>query len=144
MGKKYEVEICKCGRIHFIDWNEISTACDEEKELLVICGGCGKRRYIGSDKQPDWDNPDGIIHNMYSYEGSPNENFYIAEDYFKDKNIYKVFYSYGVRVPMMTGYYATAFVDGKFYDYTEKLLEFSGCLVVKTPDFHCRGHGFDS
>ena len=34
MGKKYEVEVCKCGRIHFIDWTEISAACDEEKELL--------------------------------------------------------------------------------------------------------------
>ena len=26
---------------------------------------------------------------------------------------------------------------------TEKLLEFSGGLVVKTPDFYCGGHGFD-
>ena len=30
------------------------------------------------------------------------------------------------------------------FKYTEKLPEFSGGLVVKTPDFHCRGHGFDS
>ena len=32
----------------------------------------------------------------------------------------------------------------EIFKYTEKLLEFSGGLVVKTPDFHYRGHGFDS
>lgn len=120
MSRKYDVKICKCGRIHFIDWNEISTACDKEKNLLLICGGCGEATYIGSDKQPDWFDENKICHMMYSYSQNKYEDFSINEDSFKstryDKGLYKVIYSHGIKVMMKTGYYATAYDNGIFTD----------------------------
>ena len=44
-----EVRVCSCGRIHVFPKNKIDNAIYNNKELLLVCGGCGSRTVIGAD-----------------------------------------------------------------------------------------------
>lgn len=37
----YEVLFCKCGRVHFLDYNRIDEICNMDKEVLHVCNHCG-------------------------------------------------------------------------------------------------------
>ena len=52
MERKYDMRICRCGRIHMIENKEIDKALEENKNLLLICGGCGQAILIGADIEP--------------------------------------------------------------------------------------------
>ena len=116
MKRKLEVRICKCGRIHFIKESEIHDAIKSDKDLLVICGGCGLVTRIGADKQIDFTEPHGIIYNMYSIQMGEWNDFELTASSFetndKQKGIYKVLYSNGKQVMMKTGYYARSYERG--------------------------------
>lgn len=119
MSKKFDMRICGCGRIHMVPIEKVDNALKENKNLLLICGGCGKATIIGADIELDWFNEDsdGLIYNMYSYKFSDRsisaENF---EDHRDSKPLSEIFYSHGVRVPMMTGMHAGRYANGKFSD----------------------------
>lgn len=125
MNRK-DIRICSCGRIHFIDSGIIDEALEQNKNTLVICGGCGRTYVIGADIEPDWYEPDKMCYNMYTSTLLPNgsEYPYIFDQKFfetvegKFKGFHKVIIDPGKRVMMDTGYYATAYDNGSgmFYD----------------------------
>ena len=41
MSRKYDMRICKCGRIHMVDEDKLERALKNNKNLLLVCGGCG-------------------------------------------------------------------------------------------------------
>lgn len=113
-----EVRICKCGCIHFIDNDVISNAINNDKNILFICGQCGKAIIIGADRVPNWykekeDDPDECF-DMYSYEACRGKEMLILDaNSFSGKSDYKpidkVIYDNGHVVFMETGYRATYF-----------------------------------
>ena len=115
-----EMRICKCGRIHIVDSKVMDHALENQKNLLLICAGCGKGTLIGSDIEPDFAEPDKLCHMMYGYDFSPYKDQTIDVDSFESKENYKGFdkilYSHGHKVPMMTGMYATDYDNGVFSD----------------------------
>lgn len=115
-----QVRICSCGRIHFVDENIIDEALEEDKNVLFICGGCGRATLIGADREPDWlEGTDKEIFNMYSYE-TGNKDFTIDPASFNNaertKGIYRIIYSKGKQVRMKTGMNANSFFHGEFLD----------------------------
>lgn len=120
MSKKYDMRICNCGRIHMIDEDKLEKALENNKNLLLICGGCGTATLIGADIEPDLDEPDKDCYMMYSCEFSSYENKSITTTDFEStehhKGIEEIVYSHGIKVPMMTGMYATDYNNGRFSD----------------------------
>lgn len=118
--KKYDMHICKCGRIHMVDMEKLDKALEANKNLLLICGGCGGATVIGADIEPDYIEPDKDCYNLYQFDFSQYEDAHITEAYFagddKHKAIMEIIYSHGIKVPMMTGMYATDYFDGNFSD----------------------------
>lgn len=115
-----EVRICGCGRIHFVDQDIIHAALKEDKNVLFICGGCGRATGIGADREPDWiEGTVREIFNMYSYDAG-DKDFIVDPSSFvgneRTKGIHRIIYSNGKRPRMETGMYATAFEYGKFLD----------------------------
>ena len=49
MNKKYNMRICKCGRIHMIDENKLEKALENNKHIFLICGGCRTATLIGAE-----------------------------------------------------------------------------------------------
>ena len=112
---KFDVRFCKCGRIHFIENSLIDDALEQDKNLMFVCGGCGSVLLIGADREADWNDPSKTIFNMYTFEKSEelqiwDESLFAGSD--KKKAVSKIFYSQGVQVMMMTGYYAKSFEHG--------------------------------
>lgn len=113
---EYEIRICQCGHIHFIPHKKVATALRRHKELLLICGSCGEATRIGADEEPDFydESNSGIIYNMYSQSLNPNrinDAISITPRSFKtisgiQKGFNEIFYSAGIKVPMMSGQYA--------------------------------------
>lgn len=120
MSKKYEIKICSCGRIHAIPEEKIDQAIESEKDLLVICGGCGTATLIGADVVPDFDNPSEDCYEMYARKFVHNHDKSIVVDSFngndEGKAISEIYYSNGYKVPMMTGNYATDYLYERFSD----------------------------
>ena len=52
--KKYDIRICKCGRIHAIPKEKIERAIDENKNFFLICASCGKGTLIGAGASRDY------------------------------------------------------------------------------------------
>lgn len=113
--RKYDVHICGCGRIHFVLNSEIDSALEADKELWLVCGGCGKTTRIGADIEHDWlsDDPEKMTYSMYSFEHGNHEDYELTADSFATtdthKGIYKVLRSVGERPAMMTGMPANGF-----------------------------------
>lgn len=118
MSRKYDMRICKCGRIHMIENNVIEKALQNNKNILLICAGCGNATLIGADSILDGSGKTEYM--MYSCEFARYKDRTIEISDFEpsehDKGIYKIIYSQGYRVPMMTGMYATDYCNGKFSD----------------------------
>lgn len=121
----FDVRICKCGRIHFIQKSLIQEALEKDKDIMLVCGGCGLITMIGADRTFDYDFSDEEMYNMYAFD--VNESMLIDRSVFDGdkhrKGIHKIVYSQGKRVMMNTGYFATSYWCGKFLD---------NCY----PDFH--------
>lgn len=120
MRKKYDMRICKCGRIHMVDENKLEKTLKNDKNLLLICGGCGCATLIGANVEPDWNESEKNCYMMYSGDFSSYEDKSITVDDFKStenhKGIEEIIYSHGRKVPMMTGMYATDYANGRFSD----------------------------
>lgn len=113
MGK-YDVRICKCGRIHFIENSLIDEALDQDKNLMFVCGGCGSVLLIGADRETDWNDPSKTHFNLYTFENQEEQQVWDATLFAgtdKKKAVSKIFYDKGIQVMMQTGYYA------KYFDY---------------------------
>ena len=120
------MEICKCGRIHFYSNEVLDRILDEEKELVLICSHCGMVKDIGANKEPaylydDDAEEDKICYNMYSWNQESGEitadNF--NSGFMNEKGKYsigKIIISDGVSVMMETGYNANGYQGGAFYD----------------------------
>ena len=117
--KKYEVRFCSCGHIHLIPTGKIDNAIENDKELLFICGDCGAAVLIGAEKEYDFDTREDC-YMMYSYDFSSYDSKEITKESFgqndNSKAISEVYYSHGIKIPMMNGFYATFYQDGIFYD----------------------------
>ena len=112
---KFDVRICKCGRIHFIDNKLIDEALEQDKNLMVICGGCGSVQLIGADRFTDWTDPDKTIFNMYTFNVQDEQQIWDASLFTesdKKKATSKILYDAGVQVMMQSGYFARSFENG--------------------------------
>ena len=120
MSRKYDMRICKCGRIHMVDEDKLEKALENNKNLLLVCGGCGDATLIGADITPNWNDPNKDCYIMYSSEFSSYEDRSIVASDFEStehhKGIEEIIYSHGRKVPMMTGMYATDYTNGIFSD----------------------------
>ena len=103
-----------------VDEDKLGNALENNKNLFLICGGCGTATLIGADIEPDWDEPDKDCYMMYSCEYSSYKDKSITTADFESiehhKGIEEIVYSHGIKVPMMTGMYATDYNNGKFSD----------------------------
>lgn len=106
---KYDMSICSCGRIHMIPEYKIKEALDKSKELLVICGGCGKAVKHGADVVPDFDNPNEDCYEMYIRE-EKNLDIKVMG------NFAEIMVDDGLKVPMNTGSFANCYGGRKFSD----------------------------
>ena len=114
MGK-FDVRFCKCGRIHFIENNLIDEALEQDKNLMFVCGGCGSVLLIGADRETDWNDSNKTIYNMYTFEKAEEQQIWdtsLFDGSDKKKAVSKIFYSKGIQVMMMTGYFAKSFEHG--------------------------------
>lgn len=104
---KYNVKFCRCGRVHFIEWESLEETCDyEDKSALVVCSNCG---------------------NVYlkwlsdCMEGKAWNSITIREEIFDEKsNIGKIIVSPGESIYMKTGKEATSMAGGRFIDWDSK------------------------
>lgn len=114
---KYDIRICKCGRIHTIPYEKIDKALNDNKNIILACMNCGALSIIGGDYIEDFDN-DLCGYEMYT--NSVAEDVYcVNESLFKAgdrKALQEIFFSKGYPVPMLTGEYADVFINGEFCD----------------------------
>ncbi|MBR5883862.1 MAG: hypothetical protein IKZ17_01385 [Bacteroidaceae bacterium] len=119
-----ELRVCSCGRIHFLNKNIIHAAIEVNKDVLFICGNCGRATFIGADCTQDyWNGSNETVYEMYAYDAS-GKDFLLSAQNFKEnaygedesKRIFRVLYSVGKPVLMMTGMNATSYTFGKFED----------------------------
>lgn len=120
MKTKYDMRICKCGRIHMVDNSVLMKALNNNKNLLLICAGCGNATLIGADIEKNLFDENKTSYMMYACDFSEYENASITVSDFtpteKHKGIEEIVYSHGYRVPMMSGMYATDYSFGMFSD----------------------------
>ena len=128
--KKYNIEICGCGRIHAIPENVVKETVlsgeGNNKDIALVCGGCGKVKIIGADYVPNCykdDEEPQYIYDCYSYDVNfdnftPLTTDLTKADLFKKET--ELFYDKGYEVPMMTGEYANGYFTygGGFEDMT--------------------------
>ena len=118
------VRVCCCGTIHFVNEDIIDAAIVEDKNIIFICGQCGRATVVGADRilneyKEKEDDPDYAF-DMYSFKLERNCNSkgmetetIINEDILQNglskngKPIYAVVYDPGKIVFMETGYRAT-------------------------------------
>lgn len=109
----FDLRICKCGHLHFIDPELQDKALSENKNLMVICGNCGRAILIGADLMADEYEPDKMAYHMYTGEVSTSqvwdESLFTGTE--TKKAVSNIYYSKGIAVYMNTGYKATVF-DG--------------------------------
>lgn len=121
MNRKFDMRICKCGHIHMIPIEKVEKALKTDRNLLLICAGCGGATIIGADIEPNlFGDSDGLVYSMYACDFSPHEDASIHIENFgwpgNKKGFSEIFYSHGIHVPMVTGTDATGYFNGKFYD----------------------------
>lgn len=111
------MRICSCGRIHFYDAQRVYDAVNNNKEVLFICGGCGRATRMGGDNVTGMYGDD-ICYSMYSQDVEKTTSWN-AESFNKTKEhkaFTEIIYSPGKKVMMMTGYYAKCFFNDTFED----------------------------
>ena len=119
MSRKYDIRICKCGRIHAITDEKIEKTLEDDKNFLLICAACGNATLIGANIVHDPDLSKDC-YEMYAGDFSSYEDKVINTDTFKgnekEKAVGEILYSHGIKVPMKTGQYATDYFNGRFFD----------------------------
>ena len=98
-----EVIFCKCGHIHIVSDELIDKAIANNKDHLLICASCGASYAIGAD----YAGPD---EGYYMHRYQLNEGVMAAERFSG------IVYSKGYEVPMMSGYSANYYFNGRFSD----------------------------
>jgi hypothetical protein len=135
MERKFDVRFCRCGRIHLVDWCDINAAIDTEKEILLICGGCGAATRIGAD---DYDGGKAMYSIDLTHESKDHvvidernfaDNTEPSEKYFP--KFTKIIYSNGIRVPMKNGYYATSYFNGIWQDTRRDYINFNEARLLR-------------
>jgi len=116
MSKYTKLHFCSCGTVHELDDEVISQAIMERKDVLYICARCGNAVLFGGDIVHDFDNPGTKCIDFYAKNYSMYKDAIITADTFKEENIYKIIYSRGHKIPMMTGNYANSQSGGVFSD----------------------------
>lgn len=116
-----QVRICSCGRIHFVNQTIINEALDLNKDVLMVCGGCGRATLIGADKEfMDLGEGEEEVFNMYSFDLTSDKEYTFDYTDFEGTNnskaIHKILYSPGKKVPMKTGMNANSYFANTFYD----------------------------
>lgn len=112
---KFDVRICKCGRIHFIDNSLIDEALEQDKALMLVCGGCGDVTLIGADRSADWDDPSKTIFNMFTFHVQEDQAVWDASLFTGVSGmrpVSKILYDAGTKVLMNSGYFADSFEHG--------------------------------
>ena len=112
------VRICSCGRIHFYDEKHVDDAITANKEVLFICGGCGRATRIGADDWTGYYNDNEPCYAMYQQDVE-KEAVWTADAFNPAENkkaFAEILYSPGKKVMMKTGYYAKAYSNGYFED----------------------------
>ena len=104
---KYSLNVCNCGRIHMIESEKLDKAYEDGKELLMICGGCGTGFVFGAEVLEE---DEEEVYETYTKN--------IKNTTVEVNKYSEVLLDDGLRVPMMTGEYATAFdnYSGRFSD----------------------------
>ena len=134
--KKFDVRFCSCGRIHLVDWDSIENAIDNNKEILLICGGCGRASRIGADDYFDGgksmytidlahESKDHVIIDERNF----SDNADSSEEYFP--KFTKIIYSNGIRIPMKNGYYATSYFNGIWQDTRRDHINFNEARLLR-------------
>lgn len=119
---KYDVRICRCGKIHFIDSDAILKALEDEANLVVICSHCGESFVIGADKYSEPDELGDMVPCYNMYTGHLDGDYCIDMSDFvewagdRKKLISQIIYSRGVSIPMMSGQCANMYSAGRFSD----------------------------
>lgn len=126
--KKYNIEICGCGKIHAIPETVIKETVlsgeENNKDIALVCGGCGKIKIIGANYVPDCygDSEEAqYIYDCYDYEFAHlTDEFAPLKAELFNKKATEIYYDKGYRVPMMTGEYANGYFThgGGFEDMT--------------------------
>lgn len=114
MEKRFDVRVCKCGHVHFVDIEVVDKALEEQKPLLLICGHCGLLTAIGGDEFYDEDT-DKTMYNMYTYNPANGKDI----DTIDTSKYSSVIYSEGKRIMMKTGYPATSYNSGVGFQDTQ-------------------------
>lgn len=150
MAKNKEMRICKCGKIHFINEDDINQALDEDKEVLLICARCGQSFLIGGyefyDEMSDLNRKSYMMYTseLYCKNGKVelekidfNEDYRGIGDLTHSKPFYKIIYSEGIRVPLKNGNYANHYFADIFSDmeYPDFLLRISPKYITKDEIF---------
>ena len=134
--KKFDVRFCNCGRIHLVDWDSIDNAIDNNKEILLICGGCGRASRIGADDY--FDEGKAMYTIELTHEGKDHviidernfsDNTDPSEKYFP--KFTKIIYSNGIRIPMKNGYYATSYFNGIWQDTRRDYINFNEARLLR-------------
>ena len=134
------VRICSCGRIHFYDEKHVDDAIAADKEVLFICGGCGRATRIGADDWTGYYDDNEPCYAMYQQDVE-KEAVWTADIFNPAENkkaISEILYSPGKKVMMQTGYYAKAYSNGYFEDiwYPDFCkLEHEGLTVQEVMEF---------
>ena len=122
MDRKYSMRICKCGHIHMVPEAKIDAAIKNDKVLMLVCRTCGDIQYIGADKTYDWfEEGNKPVYNMFSCEAK-HDNFSIGQECFitdgesGGRGINEILFSTGLKVPMLSGEFASQFFYDRFYD----------------------------
>lgn len=108
---KYSVRVCNCGRIHAIPKEKINGAIAKDKSIILVCRGCGSVTVIGADSHP------GGFYDQYEYP--LNDSFSISPKMVtpSGSKIAEILFDKGIKVPMMTGEYATSYSAHGFTDF---------------------------
>lgn len=117
---KYDIRVCKCGKIHATPKSKIVEAVEKDKSLLLICASCGNATVIAADRETD--HYGNTRYDMLSYRFAPYTSTSITKTDFDRQEgkteFNEILYSHGYKVPMNTGNYANDFFAGKFTDTT--------------------------
>lgn len=121
----YDTRFCRCGTIHFVEEELINCAITVNKEIIVICGSCGKSFIVGAEIDFDYEeNNSKKVYSMYSHDFNTSFTTTLDEGYvISDEGATRVFsanpvirYSMGKKPLMLSGGRADYYNNSKFYD----------------------------
>lgn len=120
---KYQAHIFGNGRIALIEEKDYSDALEQEKEILVFCGGWsgGYARAFGANREPDYYNINSGNDCFSCYAYDVKDETFTYEQLAK---FYRVIVTDGIKVYMKTGEPATSYFGSTFSDWDTKYKDF--------------------